>query len=230
MITSMELTNFKCFQRLKLDCSPLNLLCGLNGMGKSSVIQALLVLRQSFESRELLNGNLILGGQRVDIGSGADVLFEDAEGEIVAFALESDETSKGWQLAFECVGTSDQLAPATTEDQVGEYVEEEWRNIPPFGGIVLYVNAERVGPRKWYPTSDILARRVEFGLSGEHAWNFLSHNGDEFLGPADPRCHDTRRRRLRQVLDDWLQYVSPGAHLNLNPIPSADAVRGLLQL
>ena len=224
MITWMQLTNFKCFQQLKLDCTPLNLLCGLNGMGKSSVIQALLVLRQSFESHELLNGNLILGGQRIDIGSGVDVLFEDAEGEIVAFALESDETSQGWQLAFECVGTSDQLTSVVTENHTGEYVAEEWRNVPPFGGIVLYVNADRAGPRKWYPTSDILARRVEFGLSGEHAWNFLTHQGDEFLGHADPRCHDTRRRRLRQVVDDWLQYVSPGAHLNLSTVPSADAV------
>ena len=50
MLRRIGLTNFKCFEKLELSCAPLNLLCGLNGMGKSSVIQALLVLRQSFET------------------------------------------------------------------------------------------------------------------------------------------------------------------------------------
>ena len=58
MLTNVALRNFKCFQNLNLECAPLNLLCGLNGMGKSSIIQALLVLRQSFETGELINGRL----------------------------------------------------------------------------------------------------------------------------------------------------------------------------
>ena len=75
MIRKIKLSNFKCFQRLDLECAPLTLLCGLNGMGKSSVIQALLVLRQSFESADLLDGRLVLGGELADLGTGKDVLF-----------------------------------------------------------------------------------------------------------------------------------------------------------
>ena len=37
MLRKIELKNFKCFESLSLACSPLTLLCGLNGMGKSSV-------------------------------------------------------------------------------------------------------------------------------------------------------------------------------------------------
>lgn len=61
MLKKISLANFKCFEQLDLDCTSLNLLCGLNGMGKSSVIQALLVLRQSFDTGELHNGRLVLG-------------------------------------------------------------------------------------------------------------------------------------------------------------------------
>ena len=50
MLSRIGLTNFKCFEKLELPCSPLNLLCGQNGMGKSSVIPALLLLRQSFKT------------------------------------------------------------------------------------------------------------------------------------------------------------------------------------
>ena len=63
MLRKIKLTNFKCFERLELNCSPLTLLCGLNGMGKSSVIQALLVLRQSFVAGQLGEGRLTLGGE-----------------------------------------------------------------------------------------------------------------------------------------------------------------------
>ena len=74
MIRKIKLSNFKCFQNLDLKCAPLTLLCGLNGMGKSTVIQALLVLRQSFESGDLFDGRLVLGGELADLGTGTDVL------------------------------------------------------------------------------------------------------------------------------------------------------------
>ena len=91
MLRRMTLTNFKCFEKLDLPCAPLNLLCGLNGMGKSSVIQALLVLRQSYAAGHLQQGRLILGGTLADLGAGSDVLFEDAGEEVLGFGLRVDE-------------------------------------------------------------------------------------------------------------------------------------------
>lgn len=96
MLRRIGLKNFKCFETLELPCAPLNLLCGLNGMGKSSVIQALLVLRQSFEARDLLEGRLVLGGALTDLGAGSNVLFEDAEEEIIGFELRGDEAPEPW--------------------------------------------------------------------------------------------------------------------------------------
>ena len=81
MLQKINLTNFKCFESLRLTCAPLTLLCGLNGMGKSSVLQALLVLRQSAVSGELdSKGRLDLEWRTVaSLGTGQDVLFEGAE-------------------------------------------------------------------------------------------------------------------------------------------------------
>lgn len=116
MLRRIELTNFKCFENLDLKCAPLNLLCGLNGMGKSSVIQALLVLRQSFETGDLEAGRLVLGGELTDLGTGLDVLFEDASEEVVRFALESEEsdldspTATSWTGMFRYSRAGDQLA------------------------------------------------------------------------------------------------------------------------
>ena len=78
MLRRVDLFNFKCFEKLELRCEAINLLCGLNGMGKSSLLQALLVLRQSIETGELSRGRLVLGGERADLGTGSDVLFDGA--------------------------------------------------------------------------------------------------------------------------------------------------------
>ncbi|MDC4694740.1 AAA family ATPase [Acinetobacter baumannii] len=50
MITSLSLENFKSFQKLdNLEIKPLTILLGKNSCGKSSIIQSLLLLKQTLE-------------------------------------------------------------------------------------------------------------------------------------------------------------------------------------
>ena len=79
MLTGLELGNFKCFESLQLHLAPLTILCGVNGAGKSSVIQALLLLHQSQISGD--SNSLVLGGNLIDLGTGQDILFEGATSE-----------------------------------------------------------------------------------------------------------------------------------------------------
>lgn len=252
MLRNIKLIHFKCFEQLELNCKQLNLLCGLNGMGKSSVIQALLMLRQSFETGELLAGRLALNGERVAVGTGADVLFEDAEYDVLGFTLESDETS--WEMEFDCLRTSmaDILDSSSSKTMVTKrqkdnflkelpdrdpeevfregstpfsYVPSEWRDTPPFGGELVYINAERIGPRQLYPVStDVLTRRGDFGESGEYAWDYLNRHQNDLLQADDPRCVEEEDRPLRAIVDQWMQDVCPGAHLQLEEVRAADAV------
>ncbi len=222
MLRRIRLTNFKCFEMLDLSCAPLNLLCGLNGMGKSSVIQALLVLRQSFQTGDLPEGRLVLGGTLTDLGAGSDVLFEDAEEEVIGFELHRDEHPQSWSQAFGYSRTGDQLSVVGPALQAG--VPQEWRGLPPFGGLCHYVRAERVGPRKSYPLSEIRARRSDLGAHGEYAWNFLNKHQNDFLPSDDPRCGDLPGHRLVDAVDYWLGDVSPGARLQLESVLAADAV------
>lgn len=221
MIQRLQLTNFKCFEELDLACAPLNLLCGLNGMGKSSVMQALLVLRQSFESGELASGHLVLGGDRTDLGTGSDVLFEDAEENLVGFELHV-EGLDSWRQSFAYSRTGDHLSAIGSGS--GDIVPSSWCDVPPFGGDFANVEAERIGPRKSYPLSEVLARRRNLGGRGEYALNYLTTHQDDLLGAKDPRRADSAGRRLVEIVDHWLQDVSPGAHLHLEPVQAADAV------
>jgi predicted ATPase len=71
MITKLYLHNFKCFQKLALEFAPLTLLSGINSTGKSSLLQSLLLLRQSYQLPVIrLKGELTDAGQAYDVCRG----------------------------------------------------------------------------------------------------------------------------------------------------------------
>ena len=60
MITNITLENFKCFRQVSINPKRLTVLIGPNGTGKSSILQALLLLKQSVGADRLqYQGNLV---------------------------------------------------------------------------------------------------------------------------------------------------------------------------
>ena len=90
MIQSLLLTNFKCFELQEVVLKPLTLLAGLNSSGKSTIIQALLLLRQSYLENLLPNKGLTLNGKLAQLGTAKDVLFEEADVDEIGFDLRDD--------------------------------------------------------------------------------------------------------------------------------------------
>jgi len=124
---------------------PLTLLSGLNGMGKSSVIQALLLLRQSYQQGLILPNadielikrhrleradqlGLALNGDLINIGTGQDALFEGTEEDKVSFTL-MFHVSENYEPAiaqweFEYDPTSDILKLGTFVDFSADVVKQ----------------------------------------------------------------------------------------------------------
>ncbi|NEO55971.1 MAG: DUF3696 domain-containing protein [Okeania sp. SIO3B5] len=68
MFTKIELENFKCFrEKTVFPLGQLTLLTGINGRGKSSLLQSLLLMRQSIEYDNRTN-KLILNGNCLNLG------------------------------------------------------------------------------------------------------------------------------------------------------------------
>ena len=61
MITNITLHNFKCFPHISVDPKLITVFIGPNGTGKSGVLQALLLLKQSGSNVDplILDGELI---------------------------------------------------------------------------------------------------------------------------------------------------------------------------
>lgn len=246
MLNELQLKNFKCFEALELQLAPLTLLCGLNGMGKSSVMQALLLMRQSQLTGELDKGRLVLGGDLVDLGTGRDALFEDATSEFIEFSLQHSTVSEPLQLRFEYIRDGNRLTAVPIDTDVadpssairhssipgqkpqGSYKpsqgDSQWKHIPPLGGRLVYVSAERIGPRKFHRHSEVLARHGDLGTRGEYALNYLASAQDLLMPKGDPRCESIPVRRLLGIVEHWLQEVSPGVQLRLESVTDADAI------
>ena len=77
MITQIEIENFKCFKnRVSFPLGKLTLLTGVNGRGKSTLLQSLLLMKQSIEHDEN-TGKILLNGSCVNLNSFDDVRNKD---------------------------------------------------------------------------------------------------------------------------------------------------------
>jgi len=85
MLREITLENFKCFKELKnLNIKPITILCGTNSCGKSSVLQSILLIKQTLESRNLTQ-TLRFNGSFINLGTFENITFQKKKGREVSF-------------------------------------------------------------------------------------------------------------------------------------------------
>jgi len=216
MIHSLSLRNFKCFQRQSFELGTLTLLSGLNGAGKSSVLQALLLLRQSKEQGMLQQQGLVLNGNWVQLGTAADVLYEGADVDELGFGLCGDHAQANWRFAYDRAADVVSLLPGTVEERI---YEEDL-----FGDHLYYISAERSGPRVSFSTSDYLVRHHrQLGVRGEYTAHYLSLFGEEKVQPQVVHPSEAGSS-LKTQTEAWMSEVSPGVRIDLAKYDAIDAV------
>src|SRR5216683_4689290 len=167
MITRLDIENFKAFARQSLPFGNLTLLAGLNGMGKSSAIQVLLLLRQSHEQQLLETAGLALAGELVNIGTARDALCEGAREDHLSFRLTTDSGIQEWTFRYDVAEAN--VLPLQSISGSGNCYSEAL-----FTDSFQYLNAERVGPRVAFAMSDFVVRQHHnIGSRGEFAAHLL---------------------------------------------------------
>lgn len=75
MLSSLSVSNFKSLKEIdNISIAPITVLCGTNSCGKSSLIESVLLLKQTMRDRELRE-SLILNGEYVRLGDYENVVF-----------------------------------------------------------------------------------------------------------------------------------------------------------
>lgn len=218
MINSLRLQNFKPFQEQHLQFRPLTLLSGLNSSGKSSVLQAFLLLRQSYQQRLLPKTGLALNGDLVCIGTAQDALFEEAKEDSISFDIIWEDGRKGtWRFDYDREVDVLHLASSRVADEV--YKSSL------FSSNFHYIMAERSGPRPFFEMSDFQVRQLgQLGAKGEYAVHFLEINRDKVIPNSRLSHPKAKSQNLIHQVEAWMGEVSPGTSLTIDQKSDVDLI------
>jgi predicted ATPase len=218
MITELQLVNYKCFAGQTLHPKALTLLAGLNGMGKSSVLQALLILRQSYLDGTILKTGLALNGSLVHMGTAKDVFYEDADNDQLEIGIAwADRVRSTFSLNY--LREADVLA--LSQDSLLPNVFD--RSL--FTEKFQYLQAERLGPRVACAVSDQSVRvQRQVGTAGQYAEHFL-HVYRTMKVSSQLMLHPSgKSNELLSQVQAWMHEVSPGTEVHLDLYPQMDIV------
>lgn len=199
MIRQLSMQNFKCFEELTLDLKQVNILTGLNGMGKSTVLQSLLLLRQSFQENQL--AALKLNGKYVRLGNGQDILAENAQEERISFMLKEEQEQ---YFTFSYVPLSDRLPRVSSGGGL-------WKDSVLYGKRFTYLSAYRIEPKELYGIEDNgMVENREFSNSGEYAIQYLELFGGKAVENAAVCLGTGDNNTLQEQVKLWMEAIAPG--------------------
>lgn len=219
VLTRISLKNFKCFKSISVELSHLNVMTGVNSMGKSSVVQALLLLRQSQEKDQLFDG-INLNGRYVQIGYGKDLMNRNSSEDYVSIVIEN--TDKEYLFEFEYKQNSEFLKLKNYE-KISELNEQDF-NL--FTNAFAYVSANRIGPQRYYESSNYeVLQNNQVGVRGEFLADYLAERNEDICNDLlkNQTCESSK---LLDQTNAWLSEISPGISIN----PKMDFDTGVVSL
>lgn len=226
--------NFKCFTDAKIPVKKLTVLCGGNSAGKSTVIQAILLLRSAINqlkngaSKVMLNGDYLLG-----LGNSFNVIPSKSPSNVIFIELfyserrypfgTADRLGRGDRYVnlyadskeaktFLDIKSSNGFSTLLRDDPQNQYGH------PIQAHNFHYLNAERLGPRPFYAVSE-QGRNV--GSQGEYAISLLSSSAadtQDYDVSASKMYPGSRNPRLRAQVEAWMGEIVPGLSINAQKI------------
>ncbi|MFE0233329.1 DUF3696 domain-containing protein [Brucella anthropi] len=201
MIVSGEIRGFKRFAHERIVMAPLTVLAGLNGSGKTSLLQSILVAAEA--SRTKSTALSLNGPFGLELGTAEDVLNWECRSPIeIAF----DSTASGganWRLSV------------PTEEALYLDIADRPTELPKaFSGqprAFTYLSAERLGPRGFSAASPLPETELEVGVKGEFCAHVLSVLGDRIIESADrshPLYGSASPRLLKYEVEQWLSEIA----------------------
>lgn len=203
MITKIEIENFKAIREVNLPLAPLNIFTGLNGMGKSTILQALMLLRQSIITK---SGKLNFKGKLVNIGTFLDAFCE--------YATSSQELKLKIYDEKEALFLSkkyDSELSGATEVKHNSIDYRELEECSLFSDdSFMYLSAHRISPQDAYSTDDSKIEVKQFGNNGEFAPHYYHlHKSTNIPIKELAFSEHDKTFTLREQVDKWMSVISP---------------------
>lgn len=227
MINQIILKNFKCFnEEVSFATNKLNLLTGINGRGKSSLLQSILLIAQSnWNAWETENNPIYLNSSYIDLGNYSDIKNSyTTQREInIDFLLTLETTGEVYYVIEENENDSLTLnANVKINNRDMELLE-----ISKFFKHIHYVSADRIGPKKYVDKLSI-PKSIHTGAKGEYAINVLFHSEKLDLTVNEKLYLGLDSYSVTNQTEEWLNYILDGANLKLIGKEEESSVLSLL--
>lgn len=199
MISKIGLKNFKVFQDEEFHIAPFTLITGINGMGKSSIIQSLLLLKQSYEIKYLQSKNQVeLDGSFVNLETAQRLCYEKADNKEVEISIAENSKNFIWKI--------DATESNKSILSVKHSGDQGYDQCALFDSNFIYLDAERWGPRKEYSRKTDKAYNTKLGIQGELAPIYISNaiTKNEEIGIAGMKHETQDTASLYENLNAWL--------------------------
>ena len=240
ILEGIELTNFKCYEALDLPCSALTVLTGYNAAGKSTALQALLLLAQALQTAAS-EKELPLNGDMVSLGSEGDVLRHGAAESSFGLGARTAEELIRWTFGSQRARSGRGLVPLRTLEYVrgGERSrngpQEAERILPAQGAAgsplamtlrhTAYLGAARAVPLDSFPVPRTSSRLTgDVGAAGEFAPYWYLEYADEDVDPMRRHPRDAAGT-VRAQVDAWLKELFPEARTSADRLSPDAPVR-----
>lgn len=219
MIEKYNIHNFKIHGDTDLKLANLSILTGMNGMGKSSVIQSMLMLRESFLKGDFPQ-KLNLRGESFQVGLSSQLVNWNTavEPDLLKIGIMQDDGCDfdfAYQYPLGDVTRLDKLPSAIS------YSREDLEQCSLFNGYFQYLSAFRDGPQSVYQTDTTVVddrKQLSFRMGrGEFAVYFLSRFGDENIPISELNFNSEEMDdlSLRTQVEAWLTAISPDIKINI---------------
>lgn len=241
MLRNLHIESFKCFEEIDIELRQLTLLSGENSGGKSSAIQALVLLAQSVQTREW-GRNLLLDGPELSLGTVADVLNQQYARKRLSLGLSAadEETAttedirwsflaedrRALSVNLDGVSVNDQPLDIASSPLIHHLLPADRAGDP--DSLVIrdllrlsWITAERTGPRELLPLRD-QGDQTRVGHRGEWAAGILHWHGEtqvqSSLCAADflPTLFHQTRAHMHDIF--------PGCDLRVTAVDGVNAV------
>ena len=201
MISGLTVRGFKRFTNERFEMAPLTVLTGLNGAGKTSVLQAILL---AAEDASRCAATLSLNGPfNLELGTAEDVLNWESSSPITIAFEQPGKTLAEWRFSV------------PKEEALYLNVEDRPQDVPKAmcgaSRAFSYLSAERLGPRGISAASPLPEAELEVGVRGEFCAHVLSVLGDrsiEALERSHPSYTAAAPRLLKYEVEQWLSEIT----------------------
>ena len=205
MISNLNIQNYKCWVDKEIHFSPLTMLAGGNAVGKSSIVQSLLLIKKAYEnshSGEILSSDI----NGINLGLPRDIISKDKTSEEIIFKSTLNNGKKN--IVRLTIG--DEITNPLS--LIVQNKEELSEMLGAFNNF-QYLNAERIGPRI---TSNISSNSVlDVGNKGEFTSHII-HKADLLKHEIHESLRTSNIGRFSANCEAWLDIIIPGTQLNIS--------------